>query len=71
MAALEGLDDDHGGAAAGTGSVVGGCRLLRAVSADEDRHGNERGQRRGEQLPSPCQVLDPRGVGQQTVMADA
>jgi hypothetical protein len=71
MATLKGLDDDHGGAAAGTGSVVGGCLLLRAVTADEDRHGNERGYRSREQLPSPCQVLDPCGIGQQAVMADA
>ena len=71
MAAFEGLDDDHGGAAAGTGSVVGGCLLLRAVTADEDRHGNERGYRSREQMPSPCQVVDPCGIGQQGAMADA
>ena len=71
MAALEGLDDDHGCAAAGTGSIVGGGLLVRAVSAGEDRHGNERGERSGEQLPGPCQVLDPCGIGQQAVMADA
>jgi len=71
MAALEGLDDEHGGAAAGTGSVVGGCLLLRTVIAGEDRHGNERRSRCGEQLACTGQVLDPCGIGQQAVMANA
>ena len=71
MAALEGLDDHHGGAAAGTGSVVGGGLLRRTLTAEEDRHGDERGNRSREQLPSACQVLDPCSIGQQAVMADA
>jgi hypothetical protein len=33
--------------------------------------GDERGERRREQLPSACQILNPRGIGPQAVMAGA
>ena len=67
----EGLDDHHGCTATGTRAGVLGWGVLCDILSGEDGHGNERGQRSGEQLPGPCEVLDPGGVSQQAVVADA
>jgi len=72
MAAGEGLDDHQGRTAAGARAEVGGGEdLLGGMLVAALGGGNERGERRGEQLPSACQVLDPCGIGQEAVMADA
>ena len=67
----EGLDDHHGCTATGARAGVLGWGVLCDILSGEDGHGNERGERSGEQLPGPCQVLDACGIGQQAVMADA
>ncbi len=68
VAALEGLDDDHGAAAAGT-RIGAGRRffgidgLAVAGRAVEGRH--------GEEVARPCQVLGAPAVGEQAVVANA
>ena len=71
MVSGKGLDDHHGCTATGARAGVLGWGVLCDILTGEDGHGNERGERSGEQLPGPCQVLDPCGIGQQAVMADA
>ncbi len=67
----EGLDDHHGCTATGTRAGIFGWGVLCDILSGGEGYGNERGYRSGEQLPSPCQVLDACGIGQQAVMADA
>ncbi len=71
MASSKGLDNHHGRTTIGTRAGVFDWGILCDILSGGEGYGNERGYRGGEQLPSPRQVLDACGIGQQAVMADA
>ena len=71
MAWGKGLDNHHRPPATGTKAGIFGWGILCNRLSGGEGYGNERGYRGREQLPSPRQVLDARGIGQQAVMADA
>ena len=59
VAALECLDDDHGGAAAGTVVDIIRLGIMRSVTCRDERGDKERGYRRHQHGPGTRQVLDP------------
>jgi len=71
MAAGEALDDHHGRPAAGTGTGVAARGIRCTILTGEAGHGNERRWGGGEQRSGVGQMLDPGGIGQQAIMADA